>query len=80
MRMTIPSSGPSWIGLINVSSISTPPPNESRIVAPNAGQNAQPWSMSVQQMNAESVAISPCAKLSTPVARWISTIASASEP
>ena len=59
---------------------SAPPTNESTIVTPNAGQNAQPWSISVQQMNADSVASSPCAKLSTPVERWIRTSASASEP
>jgi len=58
---------------------------ESSVVAPrtatgSAAQKDQPWSTSVQQMNADSVASSPCAKLSTPVARWMSTIASASEP
>jgi len=62
-------SGPFWIGRITVSSSSTPPPNDSAIVTANAGQNAQPWSISVQQMNADSVASSPCAKLRTPVAR-----------
>ena len=49
-------------------------------MAPNAGQNDQPWSISVQQTNADSVAISPCAKLITPVERWMITIASASKP
>ena len=49
-------------------------------VATKAGQNDHPWPISVQQMNADSVAISPCAKLITPVERWISTIASASSP
>src|SRR6185312_15855910 len=68
-RSTADTSGPFWIGRITVSSSSTPPPNDSAIVTANAGQNAQPWSISVQQTNAESVAISPCAKLSTPVAR-----------
>ena len=31
-------------------------------------------------MYVENIAISPCAKLMTPVARWMSTSASASEP
>src|SRR5581483_6366285 len=80
VRMTIPSSGPRWIGLIRTECSATPPPNESTSVAPNAGQNDQPWSTSVKQRNAESVAISPCAKLRTPVERWMRTSASASEP
>ena len=79
MRITTPTSGPFWIRRITVCSRATPPANESAIVAPNAGQNDQPWSTSVQQMNAESVASSPWAKFSTPVARWTSTIASASK-
>ena len=80
VRITIPSSGPPWIGRITTTCTATPPSSESRSVAPKAGQNAQPWLISAQQMNAESVAISPCAKLITPVERWISTIASASSP
>ena len=40
----------------------------------------QPWFVvSVQAMYVENIAISPCAKLMTPVARWISTSASASD-
>ena len=34
--------------------------------------------MSHQAMYVENIAISPCAKLMTPVARWMSTSASAS--
>ena len=46
-----------------------------------AGQYDQPWFVvSVQGMYVENVAISPWAKLITPVARWIRTSASASEP
>ncbi len=55
----MPIRGPFRSGRINVSSISAPPANERAIVTPNAGQNDQPWSVSVQQMNAESVASSP---------------------
>ncbi len=61
------AAAPLWTGRITTVCSATPPANESAIVAPNAGQNAQPWSISVQQTNAESVAISPCAKLITPV-------------
>ena len=67
--MTIATSGAPCIGRIKTCSIATPPPNERIKVAVNAGQNDQPCSIKAQQMNAESVAISPCAKLSTPVAR-----------
>ena len=49
----------------------TPPANESASVAPNAGQNAQPCWISAMQTNADNVAISPWAKLSTPVERLI---------
>ena len=50
-------------------------------VTTNAGQYDQPWfSISVQAMKVVNIAISPWAKLITPVARWISTSASASAP
>jgi hypothetical protein len=38
-----------------------------------------PWfSISDQAMNVENIPISPCAKLTTPVARWMRTSARAS--
>ncbi len=78
--MTIPSSGPPCSGRISTCCTATPPANDRMSVAANAGQNDQPWSTRLQHTNAESVAISPCAKLITPVERWMITIASASEP
>ena len=59
----------------------TPRANAKTSVAANAGQYDQPWfSISVQAMYVVNIAISPCAKLITPVARWIKTSASASAP
>ena len=61
--------------------IPTPPTNETSSVTANAGQYEKPWLVvSVHAMYVENIAISPCAKLITPVARWISTIARASAP
>ena len=58
-----------------------PPANDASSVTANAGQYENPWFVvSVHAMYVENVAISPWAKLITPVARWISTIASASAP
>ena len=60
--------------------IAAPPTKEARSVNANAGQYPQPWFVvSVQAMYVENVAISPCAKLMTPVARLMRTSASASE-
>ena len=69
VRSTTASNGLPCNGRISTCWTATPPPNERINVATNAGQNDQPWSSSDQQTNADSVAISPCAKLSTPVAR-----------
>ena len=80
VRITTASVGARSTGRTKTVSTTTPPANESTSVAANAGQNVRPLSINAQQTNADSVAISPCAKLSTPVARWTSTIASASEP
>ena len=60
--------------------MATPPANEKASVTTNAGQYGQPWfAVSVQGMYVENIAISPWAKLMTPVARWMSTSASASD-
>ena len=68
-------------GAITTRWIPSPSTNANRSVATNAGQYDQPWcSISAQAMYVVNIAISPCAKLITPVARWISTSASASAP
>src|SRR3954463_6794538 len=56
-------------GLITVRSSATPPANDARTVTRNAGQYENPCCVSVQAMNVENIASSPCAKLTTPVAR-----------
>ena len=62
--------------------MSVPPTNEMASVIPKPIQNdsCQPSGseMSHQAMYVENIAISPWAKLMTPVARWMSTSASAS--
>ena len=62
--------------------MSAPPANEmaSVIAKPIQNDSSQPSGseMSQKAMYVENIAISPCAKLITPVARWMSTSASAS--
>ena len=59
----------------------SPPPNDTASVTAKAGQYGQPWfTVSAHRMYVENIAISPWAKLMIPVARWISTSASASAP
>ena len=73
--------GPRSTGRITAWWIPIPPRNDTASVTANAGQYEKPWFVvRVQAMYVENVAISPCAKLITPVARWIRTIASASDP
>ena len=60
--------------------IATPPTKEIASVAKNAPQNGKPWlTWSVQAMYVANIAISPWAKLMTPVERWMITSASARE-
>ena len=55
-------------GRISVSSIAAPPINASTSVRTNAGQYGS-CSIRLQATNVLNIAISPCAKLMTPVAR-----------
>src|SRR5580765_414023 len=54
---------------ITTVSIPTPPKNEVATVRKNAAQYESPWWTSDQAMKVENIAISPCAKLTTPVER-----------
>jgi hypothetical protein len=81
VTITTRNTSPPSTGRMIVWWIATPPANETSNVTTKAGQYGQPWfTVSDQAMYVEKVAISPWAKLITPVARWISTSARASEP
>ena len=69
MTITIVSTGARSTGRITARSIPTPPQNESATVARNASQKESPWWTSDQATKVESIAISPWAKLTTPVER-----------
>ena len=59
--------------------MAAPPKNAISSVRKNATQYGRPWWLiSDQAMNVQNMPISPCAKLTIPVARWISTSARAS--
>ena len=61
-------------------SIAIPPRNERTNVLRSASPSGSPPSTSPQAMKVENIAISPWAKLTSPVERKISTSASASAP
>jgi hypothetical protein len=70
VTITIVSTDAPSTGRITVRSSATPPANESASVRKNAPQNGIPLcSMSAQATKVENMAISPCAKLMTRVAR-----------
>ena len=59
--------------------MAAPPKNAIARVRKNAPQYGSPWwVIRAQAMNVQNMPISPWAKLTIPVARWISTSASAS--
>ena len=58
-----------WTGRITTRSSATPPAKAAARVNAKAGQNEMPWSTNVQARNVAKVAISPWAKLITPVER-----------
>ena len=68
VTITIVSTDAFSTGRITVRSSAIPPPNAIRHVSRNAGQYVM-WCISDQAMNVVKVAISPCAKLMTPVER-----------
>ena len=68
VTITIVSTGASSNGRISVRCSAMPPPNAIRHVSRNAGQYAM-WFISDHAMNVVNVAISPCAKFTTPVER-----------
>ena len=71
--MTIVSTGAPSTGRITSLSSATPPPNEMTSVSVKPIQRWYwgPFGSAInhQAMNVENIAISPCAKLMTPVAR-----------
>jgi hypothetical protein len=69
VTVTTVSTGACSTGRMTARSISTPPINEIASVRRNASQYVTPRSISSQQTNVENIAISPCAKLMTPVDR-----------
>ena len=69
VRITIVSTGPPSTGLMTIRSSATPPTKAITSVSANATQYPSPWSISVQAMKVVNVAISPCAKFTTPVER-----------
>ena len=69
MTITTVSTGAFSNGLITMRSSATPPANAIATVAAKAPQKGQPCPSRVQQMKVENIAISPCAKLTTRVAR-----------
>jgi hypothetical protein len=68
VMITTVSTGAPCTGRMTTSSSSTPPANAIASVSANAGQYDVWWS-SDHAMNVVNIAISPCAKLTTPVAR-----------
>src|SRR6266567_7763339 len=56
-------------GRITTRSSAIPPANEASTVTTKAGQYPKPCWVRVQATNVENIASSPCAKLTTPVAR-----------
>ena len=75
----VSGSSPST-GRMITRSISIPPTNEAASVASSASPSGSPAWTSAQATKVENIAISPCAKLTIPVERKISTSASASAP
>ena len=69
VTITTVSTGARSTGLITTRSIPTPPKNEIATVRKKAAQYERPWWTSDQAMKVENIAISPCAKLTTPVER-----------
>ena len=67
--MTIVKVGPPSSGRMTTRSRATPPANATASVPKNAPQYGTPRSSSDQAMKVENIAISPCAKLMTRVAR-----------
>jgi len=69
VTITTVSTGARSTGRITARSSATPPANEIASVRKNASQNESPWWTSDHAMKVENIAISPCAKLTTPVER-----------
>ncbi len=73
VTMTIVSTGAPSTGRITSRSSATPPANEMTSVSVKPIQRCHPGplgsAISHQAMNVENIAISPCAKLMTPVER-----------
>src|SRR5436190_18349837 len=69
VTITIAISGRFSTGRVTTRSIAIPPENAINSVSANAGQYDMPWSISDHAMYVVNVAISPCAKLTTSVAR-----------
>ncbi len=65
MTITTVTIGARSTGRMTTRSTATPPANAIPSVAKNAAQYGQPESISHRAMNAENIAISPCAKLIT---------------
>ncbi len=66
--MTIVSTDDPSTGRMTIRSSATPPTNAIASVSTNAGQYDM-WCISENAMNVVNIAISPCAKLMTPVER-----------
>ena len=69
VTITTVSTGALSTGRMTARSISTPPANEIPIVRKNAAQKESPWWTRDHAMKVENIAISPWAKLTTPVER-----------
>jgi hypothetical protein len=69
VTITIVSTGAFSIGRMIVRSIATPPAKAIASTSGNAPQNERPWFISDHATKVVKVAISPCAKLRTPVER-----------
>src|SRR4051794_18280714 len=69
VTITTVSTGARSTGLITTRSTAIPPTNENATVRKKAAQYERPWWTSDQATKVENIAISPCAKLITPVER-----------
>ena len=77
VRMTIVSGAARSTGRTTIRSSATAPANAIAIVSGKASQSGMPCCENCHARYVVNIAISPCAKLMTPIERWISTSASA---